>query len=124
MNDGSVGIDDEVLVVGRYITGRTEGGATPPEFEATSTISSYKIDEPKIGELKIYDMNARLAEVAISAGNVGFPLIIKPLNDNGELDKNVDGKNWIEYDGSVGGEGLDAITWGDIDKLFNTTPTV
>ena len=124
VNDGSVGIDDEVLVVGRYITGRTEGGATPPEFEATSTISSYKIDEPKIGELKIYDMNARLAEVAISAGNVGFPLIIKPLNDNGELDKNVDGKNWIEYDGSVGGEGLDAITWGDIDKLFNTTPTV
>ena len=115
---------DDVLVVGRYISGRTEGGATPPEFEATSTISSYKIDETKIGELKIYDMNVSVAEVALSAGNVSFPLIIKPLNDNGELDKNVYGKNWIEYDGSLGGEGLDAITWGEIDKLFNATPTV
>lgn len=127
VNDGSVGIDDEVLVVGRYIPGANLGpgaGTTLPEFEATSTISSYKIDEPEIGELKIYDMNARMAEVALSAGNVSFPLIIKPLNDKGELDKNVDGKNWIEYDGSVEGEGLDAITWGDIDKLFNATPTV
>ena len=119
VNDGSVGIDDEVLVVGRYISGRTEGGATPPEFEATSTISSYKIDETTI-----YDMNVSLAEDALSANKVVFPLIIKPLNDNGELDKNVYGKNWIEYDGSLGGEGLDAITWGDIDKLFNATPTV
>ena len=119
VNDGSVGIDDEVLVVGRYISGRTEGGATPPEFEATSTISSYKIDETTI-----YDMNVSLAENALSANKVFFPLIIKPLNDNGELDKNVYGKNWIEYDGSLGGEGLDAITWGDIDKLFNATPTV
>lgn len=119
VNDGSVGIDDEVLVVGRYISGRTEGGATPPEFEATSTISSYKIDETTI-----YDMNVSLAEDALSANKVVFPLIIKPLNDKGELDKNVDGKNWIEYDGSLGGEGLDAITWGDIDKLFNATPTV
>ena len=119
VNDGSVGIDDEVLVVGRYISDRTEGGATPPEFEATSTISSYKIDETTI-----YDMNVSLAEDALSANKVVFPLIIKPLNDNGELDKNVYGKNWIEYDGSLGGEGLDAITWGDIDKLFNATPTV
>lgn len=110
---------DDVLVVGRYISGRTEGGATPPEFEATSTISSYKIDETTI-----YDMNVSLAEDALSANKVVFPLIIKPLNDNGELDKNVYGKNWIEYDGSLGGEGLDAITWGDIDNLFNATPTV
>lgn len=119
VNGGSVGIDDEVLVVGRVIPDRTEGGATPPEFEATSTISSYKIDETTI-----YDMNVSLAEEALSAYKVAFPLIIKPLNDNGELDKNVDGKNWIEYDGSLGGEGLDAITWGDIDNLFNATPTV
>ena len=69
-------------------------------------------------------MNVSLAEVALSAGNVSYPLIITPLNDKGELDKNVDGKNWIEYDGSLGGEGLDAITWGEIDKLFNATPTV
>ena len=127
VNGRSVGINDDVLVVGRYIHGANIGpgaGTTLPEFEATSTISSYKIDEPEIGELKIYDMNARMAEVALSAGNVSFPLIIKPLNDKGELDKNVDGKNWIEYDGSVEGEGLDAITWGDIDKLFNATPTV
>lgn len=110
---------DDVLVVGRVIPGRTEGGATPPEFEATSTISSYKIDETTI-----YDMNVSLAEEALSAYKVVFPLIIKPLNDNGELDKNVDGKNWIEYDGSLGGEGLDAITWGEIDRLFTATPTV
>lgn len=69
-------------------------------------------------------MNVSLAVDALSAYKVGLPLIIKPLNDKGELDKNVDGKNWIEYDGSVEGEGLDAITWGDIDKLFNATPTV
>lgn len=110
---------DDVLVVGRVITGRTEGGATPPEFEATSTISSYKIDETTI-----YDMDVSFAQEALSANKVVFPLIIKPLNDNGELDKNVDGKNWIEYDGSLLNEGLDAITWGDIDKLFNATPTV
>lgn len=125
--DENVGIDDDVLVVGRYIPGANLGpgdGTTRPGFEATSTISSYKIDEPTIGERKFYDMNVSLAEVALSAGNVSYPLIIKPLNDKGELDKNVDGKNWIEYDGSVKGEGLDAITWGDIDNLFNATPTV
>ena len=116
---GNVGIDDDVLVVGRVIPGRTEVGATLPEFEAKSTISSYKIDEATI-----YEMNVDLAVDALSAGKVGHPLIIKPLNDNGKLDENVDGKNWIEYDGSVEGEGLDAITWDDIDKLFNTTPTV
>lgn len=110
---------DDVLVVGRVIPGRTEGGATPPEFEATSTISSHKIDETTI-----YDMNVSLAEEALSACKVFFPLIIKPLNDNGKLDENVDGKNWIEYDGSLGGEGLDAITWGEIDNLFTATPTV
>lgn len=125
--DKTVGTDDDVLVVGRYIHGANLGpgdGTTRSEFEATSTISSYKIDEPEIGERKFYDMNVALAEVALSAGNVSYPLIIKPLNDKGELDKNVDGKNWIEYDGSVKGEGLDAITWGDIDNLFNATPTV
>lgn len=110
---------DDVLVVGRFIPGRTEGGATSAEFKATSTISSYKIDESTI-----YEMDVSFAQEALSACKVVFPLIIKPLNDKGELDKNVDGKNWIEYDGSLSGEGLDAITWGDIDKLFNTTPTV
>lgn len=110
---------DDVLVVGRVIPGRTEGGATPPEFKATSTISSYKIDESTI-----YEMDVSFAQEALSACKVVFPLIIKPLNDKGELDKNVDGKNWIEYDGSLSGEGLDAITWGDIDDLFNATPTV
>lgn len=115
----SVGIDDEVLVVGRFIPGRTEGGTKSGEFEPTSTISSYKIDETTI-----YDMNVNLAKEALLANKVVFPLIIKPLKDNGELDKNVDGKNWIEYDGSLGGEGLDAITWGEIDDLFTATPTV
>lgn len=113
---------DDVLVVGRYIPGANIGpvaGTTPPEFKATSTISSYKIDESTI-----YEMDVSFAQEALSACKVVFPLIIKPLNDKGELDKNVDGKNWIEYDGSLSGEGLDAITWGDIDKLFNATPTV
>lgn len=114
-----------VLVIGNYSAGTTiNGNAIPGNFTATDFITSDKYDEPIIGELTIYDMNVRLAEVAISASSVGFPLIIKPLNDNGKLDENVDGKNWIEYDGSVKGEGLDAITWGEIDNLFNATPTV
>ena len=114
--------DNDALVVGRYIPGANLGpgaGTTPPEFKATGAISSTKS-----GDSTIYNMNVSLAVDALSADKVGLPLIIKPLNDNGELDKNVDGKNWIEYDGSVEGEGLDAITWGDIDKLFNATPTV
>lgn len=113
---------DDVLVVGRYIHGANLGpgaGTTPPEFKATSTISSTKSDDSTI-----YNMNVSLAVDALSAYKVGLPLIIKPLNDNGELDKNVDGKNWIEYDGSVEGEGLDAITWGEINRLFTETPTV
>ena len=121
VNDGNVGIDDEVLVVGRYIPGANLGpgaGTTLPEFEATSTISSYKNDKHTI-----YDMNVSLAEVALSAGNVSYPLIIKPLNDNGTLSEKSDNK-WIEYNGAIGGMGLDAITWGEIDKLFNATPTV
>lgn len=120
--DGGKTSTNGVLLIGNYSAGKTiNGNAIPGNFTATDFITSDKYDEPTIGELTIYDMNVRLAELAIS---VGYPLIIKPLNDNGELDKNVDGKNWIEYDGSVGGEGLDAITWGDIDKLFNATPTV
>lgn len=119
VNGVSVATDDEVLLVGRITLGITEGGATLPEFEATTTISSYKLVETTI-----YDMNVTLAVDALSARKVAFPLIIKPLNDKGELDKNVYGKNWIEYDGRIGGEGLDAIEWGDIDKLFNATPTV
>lgn len=113
---------DDELVVGRYIPGANLGpgaGTTRPEFKATGTISSTKS-----GDSTIYNMNVSLALDALSAYKVALPLIIKPLNDKGELDKNVDGKNWIEYDGSVEGEGLDAITWGDIDKLFNATPTV
>lgn len=120
--DGGKTSTNGVLLIGNYSAGKTiNGNAIPGNFTATDFIASDKYDEPEIGELTIYDMNVRLAEVAIS---VGYPLIIKPLNDNGELDKNVDGKNWIEYDGSVKGEGLDAITWGDIDNLFNATPTV
>lgn len=123
--DGGKTSTNGVLLIGNYSAGKTiNGNAIPGNFTATDFITSDKCDEPIIGELTIYDMNVRLAEVAISAGSVSFPLIIKPLNDKGELDKNVDGKNWIEYDGSVEGEGLDAITWGDIDKLFNATPTV
>ena len=123
--DGGKTSTNGVLLIGNYSAGKTiNGNAIPGNFTATDFITSDKYDEPIIGELTIYDMNVRLAEVALSAGNVSFPLIIKPLNDKGELDKNVDGKNWIEYDGSVEGEGLDAITWGDIDKLFNATPTV
>lgn len=109
-----------VLPIGNYSAGTTiHGSAIPGNFTATDFITSTKS-----GDSTIYNMNVSLAVDALSAYKVGLPLIIKPLNDNGELDKNVDGKNWIEYDGSVEGEGLDAITWGDIDNLFNATPTV
>lgn len=116
------GSGDDVLVVGRVNPGASLGpgaGTTPSEFGANGFISSTKS-----GDSTIYNMNVSLAIDALSADKVGQPLIIKPLNDNGELDKNVDGKNWIEYDGSVEGEGLDAITWGEIDNLFKATPTV
>lgn len=109
-----------VFPIGNYSGGlNIHGNTIPGNFTATDFITSTKS-----GDSTIYNMNVSLAVDALSAYKVGLPLIIKPLNDNGELDKNVDGKNWIEYDGSVEGEGLDAITWGDIDKLFNATPTV
>lgn len=109
-----------VLPIGNYSAGTTiHGNVMPGNFTATDFITSTKS-----GDSTIYNMNVSLAVDALSAYKVGLPLIIKPLNDNGELDKNVDGKNWIEYDGSVEGEGLDAITWGEIDNLFNATPTV
>lgn len=111
---------DGVLPIGYYSGGlNIHGNTIPGNFTATDFITSTKS-----GDSTIYNMNVSLAVDALSALKVGLPLIIKPLNDNGELDKDVDGKNWIEYDGSVEGEGLDAITWGDIDKLFNATPTV
>lgn len=105
---------NEVLVVGNY---SADGNAIPGNFTPTDFISSYKIDETTI-----YGMNVSLAEEALSAYKVVFPLIIKPLNNEGNLETIEE--NLIKYDGSLGGEGLDAITWGDIDKLFNTTPTV
>lgn len=109
-----------VLPIGYYSGGiEIHGNTIPGNFMATDFITSTKS-----GDSAIYNMNVSLAVDALSADKVGLPLIIKPLNDNGELDKNVDGKNWIEYDGSVEGEGLDAITWGEIDKLFTATPTV
>lgn len=109
-----------VIPIGNYSAGTIiHGSVVPGNFTGTDIITSTKS-----GNSTIYNMIVSLAVDALSAYKVALPLIIKPLNDKGELDKNVDGKNWIEYDGSVEGEGLDAITWGDIDKLFNATPTV
>lgn len=109
-----------VFPIGNYSGGITiHGNAIPGHFTATDFITSTKS-----GDATIYNMNVSLAVDALSADKVALPLIIKPLNDDGKLDKNVDGKNWIEYDGSVEGEGLDAITWGEIDYLFTATPTV
>lgn len=119
IDKGAISING-VFPIGNYSAGTTiHGSAIPGNFTATDFITSTKS-----GDSTIYNMNVSLAVDALSADKVGLPLIIKPLNDKGELDKNVDGKNWIEYDGSVEGEGLDAITWGDIDNLFNATPTV
>ena len=116
---GTISING-VLPIGNYSGGlNIHGNTIPGNFAATDFITSTKS-----GNSTIYNMNVSLALDAISAYKVALPLIIKPLNDNGKLDKNVDGKNWIEYDGSVEGEGLDAITWGEIDNLFNATPTV
>lgn len=119
--DGGKTSTNGVLLIGNYSADKNiNGNAIPGNFTATDFITSDKYDEPTIGELTIYDMNVRLAELAIS---VGYPLIIKPLNDNGKLSEKSDNK-WIEYNGGIGGMGLDAITWGEIDNLFNATPTV
>lgn len=118
--DGGIPNINGVFPIGNYLGGSIHGGKVyPGNFMPTGLITSTKS-----GDSTIYNMIVSLAEDALSAYKVRLPLIIKPLNDKGELDKNVDGKNWIEYDGSVEGEGLDAITWGDIDNLFNATPTV
>lgn len=119
IDKGTISING-VLPIGYYSGGlNIHGNNIPGNFTATDFITSTKS-----GDSTIYNMNVSLAIDALSAYKVGLPLIIKPLNDKGELDKKVDGKNWIEYDGSVEGEGLDAITWDDINKLFNATPTV
>lgn len=108
---------DDVLVVGRHIPVPNPPGAetTMLEFKATSTISSTT-DE---NEITHYNMRVTEADVAAC---VPCYFTIKPLDGKGALEEN--DRNWIMYDGSEEYMGLDAITWGDIDKLFNATPTV
>ena len=109
---------DDVLVVGRYIPGANLGpgaGTTPPVFKATSTISSTT-DE---NEITHYSMRVTEADAAAC---VAYYFTIRPLDGKGALEEN--DRNWIMYNGSEEFMGLDAITWGEIDKLFNTTPTV
>ena len=115
---GTESSGDDVLVVGRYIPGANLGpgdGTTPPVFKATSTISSTT-DE---NEITHYSMRVTEADVAAC---VNYYFIIRPLDGKGALEEN--DKNWIMYNGSEEFMGLDAITWGEIDNLFNATPTV
>lgn len=108
---------DDVLVVGKYIPVPSLPGAetTMLEFKATSTISSTT-DE---NEITHYNMRVTEADIAAC---VPCYFTIKPLDGKGALEEN--DRNWIMYDGSEEYMGLDAITWDDIDKLFNATPTV
>lgn len=62
------------------------------------------------------DVNAIVYEIFVRG--VANKFTVKPLNFNGTLSEKSDNK-WIEYNGEIGGMGLDAITWGAIDKLFD-----
>lgn len=108
---------DDVLVVGKYIPVPSHPGdeTTMLEFKATSTISSTT------DENEITHYNMRVTE-ADAAACVAYYFTIKPLDGKGALEEN--DRNWIMYNGSEEYMGLDAITWGEIDKLFNSTPTV
>lgn len=108
---------DDVLVVGKHIPVPSLPGAetTMLEFKATSTISSTT------DENEITHYNMRVTE-ADAAACVACYFTIKPLDGKGALEEN--DRNWIMYNGSEEDMGLDAITWDDIDKIFNATPTV
>ena len=108
---------DDVLVVGKHIPVPSLPGAetTMLEFKATSTISSTTDEH----EITHYSMRVTEADVAAC---VSYYFTIKPLDGKGALEEN--DRNWIMYNGSEEYMGLDAITWDEIDKLFNATPTV
>lgn len=105
------------MLVGKHIPEPVDPGveSTTLVFKATGTISSTT-DETEITH---YNMRVTEADAAVC---VACYFTIKPLDGNGALEEN--DRNWIMYDGSEEDMGLDAITWGEIDKLFNTTPTV
>ena len=105
-----------VLPIGNYSAGTIlHGIAVPGNFTATDFITSTT------DENEITHYNMRVTEADASA-RVACYFTIKPLDGKGALEEN--DRNWIMYDGGEEDMGLDAITWGDIDKLFNATPTV
>lgn len=107
---------DDVLAVGKCIPVPSPPGVetTMLEFKATSTISSTT------DEYNITHYNMRVTE-ADAAACVAGVLTITPLNNKGNLETIE--KNLIRYDGTED-VAFDAITTGEIDKLFNATPTV
>lgn len=105
---------DAVLPIGYYSPG-TPINDIPGQFLATDVITSTT------DKNKITHYNMRVTE-ADAAACVACYFTIKPLDGKGALEEN--DRNWIMYNGSEEDMGLDAITWGDIDKLFNATPTV
>lgn len=109
--DDAVGLrgGNNLCVVGAYST--DDGYGLLP----TSLIKATYDDEEKIWH---YPM--RVTESDISASVAGV-LTITPLNNEGNLETIEE--NLIKYDGSKD-IGLDAITSGEIDDLFNATPTV
>lgn len=109
--DDAVGLNGgkNICVVG--VAALDEGYALSP----TSLIKATYDDKEKIWH---YPM--RVTESDISASVAGV-LTITPLNDKGNLETIEE--NLIKYDGSKD-IALDAITTGEIDKLFNATPTV
>ena len=109
--DDAVGLNGgkNICVVG--VAALDEGYALSP----TSLIKATYDDKEKIWH---YPM--RVTESDISASVAGV-LTITPLNDKGNLETIEE--NLIKYDGSKD-IALDAITTGEIDKLFTATPTV
>ena len=109
--DDAVGLNGgkNICVVG--VAALDEGYVLLP----TSLIKATYDDKENIWH---YPM--RVTESDISASVAGV-LTITPLNDKGNLETIEE--NLIKYDGSKD-IALDAITTGEIDNLFNATPTV
>lgn len=114
--DGGTADFNGVFPIGNYSAGTIIGGNhIPGSFIATGLIKSTT------DENSITHYNMRVTE-ADAAEKVACYFTIKPLDSKGALEPS--DENWIMYDGSQEDMGLDAITWGEIDTLFEATPTV
>lgn len=115
--DDAVGLNggNNICVVG--VAALDEGYALLP----TSLIKATYDNKEKIWHYPMRVTESDISARSYVSASVAGVLTITPLNDKGNLETIKE--NLIEYDGSKD-IALDAITTGEIDKLFNATPTV